>query len=57
MRGLLVKLILKALPLIVNMIVDYLKKEAEKRERERRARDVIDSKDEDEFDRSTSRLP
>jgi len=51
------KLLYRLLPLIVDRIVAYLKEEAEKRERQRRADDLNNSKDEDEFDDASRNLP
>ena len=43
--------------MLMDWLVAYLKEEAAKRERQRRADDLNDSTTEDEFDRGADRLP
>jgi len=56
-KALLIELVLKAFSVLLNILVAHFKSEAEKRERQRRADDLNNSKDEDEFDEASRRLP
>ena len=57
MKRLFGQLILKALPLIFDWLVAYIKSETERRERQRRADELKNATSEDEFDRASDRLP
>jgi hypothetical protein len=56
-KSLLGSLLMRLLPMLMDWLVAYLKEQQRKAEQRRRADDLNNSKDEDEFDRSSDSLP
>jgi hypothetical protein len=57
MKSLLGSLLMRLLPMLMDWLVAYLKEQQRKAEQRRRADDLNNSKDEDEFDRGSDSLP
>lgn len=56
-KSLLGSLILRLLPVLMDWLVAYLKEQQRKTEQRRRADELNNSKDEDEFDNASDRTP